>query len=81
MVWQVVNLPTAASGTDIQCVYEEDTRSFRLQTGEGWRIADLTATTPQGLASEIASLVRIVRDQGFEQGRAHVRAALGVCSK
>lgn len=78
MVWQVINLPTRASNNEIVCVYEESTQSYRLQTSEGWRIADLAATTPQGLASEIASLVRIVRDQGFEQGRAHVREALGV---
>lgn len=77
MVWQVVNVPTAASGIVIECTPLAD-GDYRVHTSEGWEICTICATTPASTASGIARAMSMVRDRGFEQGRKHVRDALGI---
>lgn len=77
MVWNVTNVPTAASGIGIECKPTEN-GDFRVQTSEGWEICTICGTTPASVADGIASAIRMVRDRGFEQGRQHVRTALGI---
>lgn len=77
MVWQVTNIPTSASGIGIEGVVTEH-GDFRVQTSEGWEIVEISAGTPNAIARNIATVVRMARDAGFEQGRAHVRKALGL---
>lgn len=77
MVWQITNVPTAASGVGIECKPLEN-GDFRVQTTEGWEICMICGTTPESIASGIANALRLMRDQGFEHGRQHVRTALGL---
>lgn len=77
MVWNVTNVPTAASGIKIECKPTEGGH-FRVQTSEGWEICTIHGATPESIADGIASALSLVRDQGFEQGRQHVRTALGI---
>lgn len=77
MVWNVTNVPTAASGIGIECKPTEN-GDYRVQDAEGWEICTICGTTPASIADGIASMARLIRDRGFEQGRAHVRRALGI---
>ena len=77
MVWKVTNVPTKGSKTGIECKPTEH-GDYRVQTTEGWEICTICGTTPESIASGIASALSKVRDVGFEQGREHVRNALGI---
>lgn len=79
MVWKVTNVPTAESGIGIECQVTEQ-GDYRVQTTEGWEICTITGATPESIATGIASALQLVRDRGFEQGRKHVRAALGIAN-
>ena len=77
MVWKVMNVPTRDSNIAIVCVPQEN-GNFRVQNSEGWEICTICGTTPESIASGISSALTKVRDIGFEQGRGHVRYALGL---
>ena len=77
MVWQVTNVPTKDSGIGIECKQTEH-GDYRVQTTEGWEICVIYGTSPESIANGIASAISLVRDAGFEQGREHVRTALGI---
>jgi uncharacterized protein (DUF433 family) len=72
----LTNLPTKASGVTIQGKVT-GIGNIRIFTSDGWTICELYTHHPQALADDIAEAIRMARDSGFEQGRAHVRAALG----
>lgn len=63
------------AGEELVCKPDGD--GFVLHNGE-WLVCRLDAATPEGIAKQIAWLVKDAMDTGFEQGRRHVRAALGV---
>lgn len=77
MVWQIKNVPTAASGVGIECIQAEN-GDYLVQTADGWKICTICGTTPASIASGIALMAMLIRDRGFEQGRKHVRHALGI---
>ena len=77
MVWNVTNVPTRASNIGIECALTEH-GDYRVQTTEGWEICTICGTTPESIASGIASALSEVRDVGFEQGREYVRNAFGI---
>ena len=77
MVWQVVNVPPKGGNVGIECKPTEH-GDYRVQTSDGWEICTICGTSPESIASGIASAIRMVCDVGFEQGREHVRAALGI---
>lgn len=69
------NLPNAKDADRIIGTVKDD--GYVFCTGKGWRICEVDAATPEGRAAHMARLLEEARDQGFEQGRAYVRAALG----
>lgn len=78
MVWRIVNVPQKDDiHTLIECV-PQDNGDFLVQTSSGWSICELCGSSPESLAREIASALTGMRDIGFEQGRRHVRMALGL---
>jgi hypothetical protein len=73
----VSNLPAPDSKESIVCTYEGN-GIYRVANSKGLEIHRMHSYVPEGLAEEIAILVRLVRNTGFEQGRSHVRRALGL---
>lgn len=49
-----------------------------MQDSDGTTICRLNSATQEGLARQIAQLVRDMRQVGFEEGRSYVREALGI---
>ena len=76
------NLPTRESGLDIVGKVRKNSQGeflgYLISDSHEWRITEIAAATPEGIASQIATAIREARDIGFEQGRAYVRKALGV---
>lgn len=77
MTWRICNVPNKNDSTqDIQCVVTKygdyDVKS------KGVHITTLSGHSKESTASDIASVIRQVRDIGFAQGQAHVRNALGI---
>jgi hypothetical protein len=68
------NIPTKASGITIQCKIN-DHEYHEFFTSEGWMIATCYSV------NDMARLVTEARDCGFEQGRRHVREAIGIKEK
>jgi len=54
-----------------------NSRGFCVQDNQGTLICDINAATPEGIARQIAMMATEIQKTGFEQGRAHVRQALG----
>lgn len=77
MVWKIANVPTAASGIGIECKPQEN-GDYLVQTAKGSAICTINGTAPASIASGIASMAMLIRDRGFEQGRKHIRHALGI---
>lgn len=76
-IWEIKNLPVPGSAC-LQGVADEN-GSIRIANAEGWLVAEISAGySRQGVAERIARLLEDARDRGFEQGRAHVRRALGL---
>lgn len=79
----LVNIPPVDSEFSIGCDYNPDSNKYRVYQSYSdgrcrYSISELYATTPESLASDIASIVRKARMIGFQQGRQHVREALGI---
>jgi len=73
----ILGLPHPKSDIGIEGKYIDGV--YRISTSEGWRICEIDNTeNKQIIAERIAELIEIVRDRGFEQGRAYVREALGI---
>jgi hypothetical protein len=76
------NLPTKKSGIDIiSCIRktpEGELLKYVIQDDHGWKICDIDITTPEDIAHQISLAIKDARDIGFEQGRAHIRKALGI---
>jgi len=84
-IYFLKNLPTRdADGIltkDIKaCVCKTgDSKTIQLYCGD-WKITDydLPLINDKDLADTIAHLVELAMDAGFEQGKKHVRKALGL---
>ena len=75
--YHVTNVPRKDDPNGFECDPMED-GGFHLRTTDGTTIVHIESATAKGMASQIAHMATCIRDAGFEQGRAHVRKALGV---
>jgi hypothetical protein len=82
----MINLPSKDSGIEICGSVETDSSgnvtNYRIEhnTLSGWLIINIPANdSHQIIADNIAAAITEARDAGFEQGRKHVREALGIC--
>lgn len=74
----LVNMPSKDENIGIECNPNPNGNGYLLITSTGWRMYEINAATPEGVAYQIQQLVVQARNQGFEQGRAFVRRALGL---
>ena len=79
----LIHVPEKDSKFGINCKYDEDCNNFILHstnpTGEcRFSMFTICGTTPESICSDIARLAREMQKVGFEQGRKHVREALGI---
>lgn len=76
------NLPTKDGGLTLIGKIRKDAQgevqSYLITDSHDWRVTEISVTTPEGIADQIAWAIKEARDIGFEQGRAHVRKALGL---
>jgi hypothetical protein len=77
----ISNLPTRESGLDIVGKVRKNAQgeflSYFITDSHEWKITEIMAATPEGIANQIATAIKEARDIGFEQGRAHIRKAIG----
>lgn len=75
------NLPTKESGLGIVGKVKKNSQGeflgYLIADTHEWRITEIAAATPEGIADQIATAIKEARDIGFEQGRAHIRKAIG----
>jgi len=78
----MINLPVKDSNLEIKGVPWKNGKGeflgYLITDTHDWKICEIHDTTPEGVADQIATAIREARDTGFEQGRAHVRKALGI---
>ena len=75
------NLPTKESGLDIIGKIRKNAQGeflgYLIADSHEWKICEISAATPEGIVNQIAIAIKEARDIGFEQGRAHIRKAIG----
>jgi len=77
-----VNVPSIDSQCGIGCTYDEKTDSFRVNStnpdgSTKLNIKDINSKTNEGKAFQIAELLENFQIRGFQQGRKHIRMAMG----
>jgi hypothetical protein len=72
----MVNLPIKGDGETLLCLPDKINGGFELLNSNGYRIAYIRGTAA-GQAKTIERLITEARDQGFDQGLASIRKALG----
>ena len=77
MTYEVKNLPTKKSGIEL-VPHVTENGNIHILTSEGWLVCDIASTTPKGIASDIATIIRLARDIGYQQAQQDIRNALGV---
>ena len=75
------NLPTRESGLGIVGKVKKNAQgevlSYLIIDSHEWKITEIMAASPESIVDQIATAVKEARDIGFEQGRAHIRKAIG----
>lgn len=74
------NLPVKGTSEQIEGSIRNGSNTILLVNSNGYIIQEIHWNPDylEGLATSIAAVVTEARDQGFKQGQAHVRAALGL---
>lgn len=72
----IINVPKHGSEIGIKCTVPDE--DFLVVTTDGWRICEISGHSQTATADGIQQLATELLRIGFEQGRAHVRAALGL---
>jgi hypothetical protein len=76
------NLPTRESQVEIVSKLRKDPKgellAYVVLDDHGYIICEINITTPEDIVHQIAVAIKEARDIGFEQGRKHIRKALGV---
>lgn len=76
------NLPTKESQVEVVSKLRKDSigdpMTYVILDSHDYIITEINITTPEDIAHQIANAIKEARDIGFEQGRKHIRKALGV---
>jgi hypothetical protein len=80
----IVNLPSFENRYKMDCYFDIADESFHIRNTSGkdaefkLHIGSVCATTNEALSQDIVRILIEMRAKGFEEGRKHVRDALGI---
>ena len=75
-MYRMVNLPAKKDNQIIEGKFTG--HSYRIQTSDGWEICQISKSTDEGIAREIAAAIRFARDLGYAQAQEDMRRQLGL---
>jgi len=81
MIYRLMNLPQRDNAGELKGIVEgkiDEAGQVQLVCGEWMVCNEINLSRPQDIANTMAGLVNLALEAGFEQGRAHVRKALGL---